>query len=79
MKFSLGLIVGAATAAIVAHYLNTREGQALIDKVKQDTDDLGDNLSALCTGLVEKGKSLFNRTEESGFEQPTETIVVLVD
>ena len=79
MKFTLGVIVGAAVTAIVAHYLDTREGKALVDKIKQDTDDLGDNVSALYTGLVEKGKSMFNKSDADIYDQPNETLVVLVE
>ncbi len=75
MKFTLGLLVGVAATAFVAHYLNSREGQALVDRVKQDADELGDNLVALKEGLIEKGKSLLGQEKPAG-EQSEIVIVV---
>ena len=75
MKFTFGLLIGAVATAVVAHYLNSREGQALINKVKQDADEVGDNLHALTEGLIEKGKSILGQVKE--VDEATEIVIVV--
>lgn len=64
MKISLGLLIGAATAAIVVHYLNSPEGKAFVDRVKRDVEDMGDNVNDMVDELVTKGKSVFGNVQE---------------
>ncbi|MBV9988891.1 MAG: YtxH domain-containing protein [Chitinophagaceae bacterium] len=64
MKISLGLLLGAAVAGIVVHYLNTPEGKAFVDRVKKDAEDLGGNLNGTVDDLVSKGKSIFGNAKE---------------
>lgn len=73
MKFTLGLLLGAVTAAAVVHYLNTTEGKALINRVKKDADEVGDNLTEFADDLVDKGKSILGKKED----ESVETIVVV--
>ena len=75
MKFTLGLLIGAAAVAVVAHYLNSKEGQALINKVKRDADEVGDNLYALTEGLAEKGNSILGQAKEA--DELTEIIILV--
>lgn len=74
MKFTLGLLIGTAATAVVIHYINSFEGRALINRVKNDADELGDNLQALKEGLVEKGKSFLGKCEEA---EQAEIIIVV--
>lgn len=64
MKISLGLLIGAATAAVVVHYLNTPEGKAFVDRIKRDVDDMGENVNGMVDELVTKGKSVFGNVKE---------------
>ncbi|MDB5210270.1 MAG: hypothetical protein JWQ30_1097, partial [Sediminibacterium sp.] len=45
MKFTLGLLAGAVIGAAVVHYLHTREGRALVDKIKDDVDEVGEKFT----------------------------------
>jgi hypothetical protein len=72
MKISLGLLLGAAVAGVVVHYLNTPEGKAFVDRVKKDADDLGGNLSGTVDDLVNKGKSIFGNAKEQFTTTPKE-------
>lgn len=65
MKLPLGLLIGTAATALVVHYLNTEEGQALIEKIKKDAEELGANLGGLANDLFEKGKSLANIQDDT--------------
>lgn len=79
MKFTLGVIVGAAAATLVVHYLNTREGKALVDKVKHDADCVSENLTGLADGIVQKGRSFLgtdNNTTQQGVVEETFVLVV---
>jgi hypothetical protein len=38
MKFTFGLLAGIAVGAALVHYLTSKEGGALIDKIKEDID-----------------------------------------
>ena len=79
MKFTLGLLLGAAAGAAVVHYLNTTEGKLLVNKVKRDADNISDNISDLADGLVEKGRSLVGGGKDAMEDQfADETVVVVV-
>jgi gas vesicle protein len=77
MKFTLGLLLGATVGAAVVHYLNTSEGKALVDKVKEDVDDVSCSISGIADDIVSKGKSLLGKTEET-MDEAVENIVVIV-
>jgi gas vesicle protein len=78
MKFTLGLLLGAAVGAVVVHYLNTTEGKALVSKVKKDAGEMGDNLTEFTDDLVQKGKSLMGNHEKVDEEPVVEETVVFV-
>jgi|GEM_PF-3340745 len=77
MKFTLGLVLGASVGAAVVYYLNTAEGKALVNRVKNDADEVSENLTGLADDLVSKTKSLIRKAEE----QPVETMetILIVD
>lgn len=78
MKFTLGLLLGAAAGAAVVHYLNTTEGKLLTNKVKRDANQLSENLSDLADGIVEKGKSIIGGTKDAMEDQFTDETIVMV-
>ena len=57
MKFTLGFILGAATAAVIVHYLNSEEGEAMVEKLKKDGGDLGNKLAELGKEMISEAKS----------------------
>jgi gas vesicle protein len=77
MKFTLGLLLGATVGAAVVHYLNTYEGKALVDKVKEDVDDVSGTISGIADDIVSKGKSLLGKAEQT-VNETVENIVVIV-
>lgn len=77
MKFTLGLLLGATVGATVVHYLNTSEGKALVNRVKDDADEVSCSISGLTEEIVSKGKSLLGMAEEP-MEDFVENIVVIV-
>ncbi|MCW3087456.1 MAG: hypothetical protein JWQ78_842 [Sediminibacterium sp.] len=76
MKFTLGLLLGAAAGAAVVHYLNSAEGRALVDKIKGDVDEVSENISNAADTIVSKTKSFMGKTEEE--EPAVETIERIV-
>jgi len=77
MKFTLGLLLGASVGAAVVHYLNTAEGKVLVKKVKNDADEVIENLTGLAEGLVSKSKSLIGKADQQSVE--TVDTIVIVD
>lgn len=78
MKFTLGLLAGIAAGAAISHYVHTREGRILIDKIKDDIDGIGDKFSQLAEDLVEKGRSLIGTDKQEEDLLVEETIVFIV-
>jgi hypothetical protein len=74
IRFTAGLLLGAALGAVVVHFLGSPEGRAFINKVKEDTTDFGDTVSGLADGLVKTGKSLIGSAEDA-LEDGTNRIV----
>jgi hypothetical protein len=64
IKFVAGLLIGAAAGAAIVHYLNTAEGRAFTQKLKEDAAGVEDELAAMADDLVKKGKSFMNDMEE---------------
>lgn len=77
MKFTFGLLAGITIGAAVVHYLSSREGKALVNKIKDDVDEVGEKFSELAEDLVQKGKSLIGNTNQDG-PIVEETVVLLV-
>lgn len=77
MKFTLGLILGASVGAVVVYYLNTAEGKALVNKVKNDADEVSENLTGLADDLVSKTKSLIGKADQQSVE--TVDTILIVD
>ncbi len=65
IRFTAGLLIGAALGAVVVHFLGSAEGRAFINKVKDDTTDFGETISGLADDLVQKGKSLVGSASDS--------------
>jgi gas vesicle protein len=78
MKFTFGLLAGIAAGAAIAHYVHSREGRVLIDKIKDDIDGIGDKFSQLAEDLVEKGRSLIGTDKRQEDQLVEETIVLVV-
>ena len=78
MKFTFGLLAGIAIGAAVVHYLNTREGKALVDKIKDDADEIGEELSSFAEDLVEKGKSIISSGQPGEDSFVEETVIVVI-
>lgn len=57
IKFTMGLLLGAAAGAAIIHYLDTPEGQAMAERIKKDISGIGDKLDDLAADIMEKGKS----------------------
>lgn len=76
MKFTLGLIIGASIGAAVVHYLNTLEGKALVNKIKNDVDEAGENLSGMADQLVNKTNSLLGKAEEKTVDTVERIVLV---
>ncbi len=64
MKFTLGFLLGASVGAAVVHYLNSNEGIALVNKVKDDVSGVSENLTGLAEGFVNTGKSILGKEKE---------------
>ena len=64
MKFTLGFLLGASVGAAVVHYLNSKEGIALVNKVKEDVSEVSNNLSGLADDIVNTGKSFIGKEKE---------------
>ena len=64
MKFTLGFLLGASVGAAVVHYLNSIEGIALVNKVKEDVSEVSDNLNGLADTIVNTGKSFLGKEKE---------------
>ena len=77
MKFTFGLLAGMAIGAAVVHYLSSREGKALVNRIKDDVDEMGEKFSDLAEDIVQKGKSLIGNTDQDGV-MVEETVVLLV-
>jgi len=78
MKLTFGLLAGIAIGAALTHYLTSKEGSALIGKIKDDINDAGEKIASLAEDLVEKGKSLTGTDSSSTPVMVEETIVVLM-
>ena len=78
MKFTFGLLAGMAAGAAIAHYVHTREGRVLIDKIKDDIDGIGEKFSELAQDLAEKGRSLIGTDKREEDLLVEETIVFVV-
>jgi gas vesicle protein len=78
MKFTFGLLAGIAVGAALTHYLTSKEGGALIDKIKEDIDDIGEKISELVENLVAKGKSTAETETASSPVIVEENIVFIV-
>lgn len=76
MKFTLGLLIGASVGAAVVHYLNTAEGKALVNKVKNDADEAGENLYSIADQLASKTKSLLGVAEEKAVDSVERIVLV---
>ena len=76
MKFTLGLVIGASVGAAVVHYLNTAEGKALVNKVKNDAGEAGENLYGIADQLATKTKSIMGMAEEKA-EDSVDRIVLV--
>ncbi|MES2371105.1 MAG: hypothetical protein V4557_00905 [Bacteroidota bacterium] len=78
MKFTFGLLAGIAAGAAIAHYVHTREGKVLIDRIKDDIDGIGDKFSELAEDLAAKGRSLIGTDKQQEDLGVEETIVLIV-
>ena len=78
MKFTFGLLAGIAAGAAISHYVHTREGRVLIDRIKDDIDGIGNKFSELAEDLVEKGRSLIGTDKQQEDLLVEETIVLIV-
>lgn len=78
MKFTLGLLAGIAAGAAITHYLASKEGAALIGKIKNDIDRVSEKISILAENLVEKGKSIVGSNENQAPLVVEENIVLIV-
>jgi hypothetical protein len=78
MKFTLGLLAGIAVGATITHYITSKEGEALIDKIKHDIDGVSDKISILAENLVEKGRSVVESNESQAPLIVEENIVLIV-
>lgn len=76
MKFTLGLVIGASVGAAVVHYLNTLEGKALVNKIKNDADEAGENLSGMADQLVSKTNSILGKSEEQAVDTVDRIVLV---
>ena len=76
MKFTLGLLIGASVGAAVVHYLNTYEGKALVNKIKNDADEASENLSGMADQLVSKTNSLLGKTQEQAVDTVERIVLV---
>ncbi|NCI45244.1 YtxH domain-containing protein [Sediminibacterium soli] len=63
MKFTLGLLLGAAVGGIIVHYLDSVEGYALRRRISKDVNDLSDSFSEMADTVTEKAKSLIGKKE----------------
>jgi hypothetical protein len=64
VKFAMGLLIGAAAGAVLMHYLNTPEGKAFVEKVKDDISEMGEKVSDVAEDIIEKGRSIIQADEE---------------
>jgi hypothetical protein len=78
MKFTLGLLAGIAAGAAIVHYVHTREGRVLIDRIKDDIDGIGDKFSQLAEDLAEKGRSLIGTDKRQDDMVMEETLILVV-
>jgi gas vesicle protein len=78
MKFTFGLLAGIAVGAAMAHYLTSKEGSALIDKIKEDIDGVSEKISSLAENIVEKGKSIAGTGPAASPVIVEENIVLIV-
>jgi hypothetical protein len=60
----MGLLIGAAAGALLMHYLNTPEGKAFAERVKDDIGEMGEKVSDFAEDIIEKGKSIIQSEEE---------------
>lgn len=60
MKWIIGLAVGAA-----AYYLlRTEKGKELVESLKKEADNLGENLSCIAEDLLKKGSSFADKAAD---------------
>lgn len=65
LKFTMGLLIGAAAGAAIVHFLNTEEGKAFASKLKKDVIDVEDELADMADDLIRKGRSFMENMEEN--------------
>jgi hypothetical protein len=77
MKFTLGFILGAAAAAVIVQYLNSEEGEAMVEKVKKDAGEMGEKLTSFGKEIVQEAKTAMGakgdgdtQTQTSGQPEP---------
>lgn len=63
LKFTLGLLIGAAAGAAVVHFLNTEEGKAFAGKLKRDISEVEEELTVMAEDLIQKGKNIMDDLE----------------
>jgi hypothetical protein len=76
MKFTLGLVLGAAIGGLIVHYLDSAEGGALTRRIRRDANDLSDCLSDMAGTVSDKARSLLGKKQEAPAD-PEEQIVIV--
>ena len=64
-KFIAGLLLGAVAGTALVLFLNSEEGKAFINDLKEGVGKMQEDLSGLADDLIQKGKSFMDETEQA--------------